>query len=74
MTTSQDMSKEYQRVSRILTDIEDSIDKNRTAHLTAMEKTLLESHKDILRYYMKLLQKRKDGAVTRERMDEEANF
>ena len=74
MTTSMEITKEYQRVSRILTDIEDGIDKNRAAHLTAMEKTLLESHKDVLRYYMKLLQKRKDEAVLRERTDEEANF
>jgi U3 small nucleolar RNA-associated protein 14 len=74
MTTTQDIIKEYQRVSKLLISIEDDIDNNRAEHLTAMEKTLLESHKDLLRYYMKMLQKRKNEAKAREEADEEAQF
>ena len=66
MTTSQDIIKEYQHTSKMLTSIEDDIANNRAAHLTAMEKSLLESNKDLLRYYMKMLQKRKNEAEARE--------
>ena len=74
MTTSQDIIKEYQRISKILIRIEDDIDKNRAAHLTDMEKALLERHKDLLKDCMKLLQKRNSEASAREKTDEEANF
>ena len=74
MTTSQDIIKEYQRISKILIRIEDDIDKNRAAHLTDMEKALLERYKGLLKDCMKLLLKRKNEAVAREKIDEDANF